>query len=491
MTDVLPDLPGLGRDVLVGVFLLFVGFGAIPVLAGLAQFLLIPVHAVRNHYRETGPYLPNVAVLVPAWNEAAVLTASVERLMALDYPPDRLRVFVVDDASTDDTPAVMARLADRFPGRVVHLRREKGGEGKAHTLNHGLREILADDWMEALLIMDADVIYAPESLRKMTRHLADPTVGAVTAYIREGSEDTRGVTRFIGFDYLAAQAASRRAQNVAGAMACLAGGAQLHTRENLEAIGGQIDTSSLAEDTVTTFRTQLAGRRVVFEPHARVLAEEPAGIDALWKQRLRWARGNVQITSMYRHLWFRKSVHPGLGGFFFGIFWFAILLLPVAMLLTSIGLVGLYLLDSDLAASVFGAAVFVPVATFVFMVTMTISVDPRVGLKVWKEALLFPGAVSFAVLIGATFPPLVPGSAGDSSGWTLFVYSWLVLCVPMAFLVRKLELTRWGRRLAPIGLYLVGFGPMMCAITVDAYLKEFRGAAMTWDKTEKTGRVMA
>jgi hypothetical protein len=120
---------------------------------------------------------------------------------------------------------------------------------------------------------------------------------------------------------------------------------------------------------------------------------------------------------------------------------------------------------------------------------MTISVDPRVGLKVWREALLFPGVISFTVLAGATFPTLVPWGGGTSSGWTLFVYSWLVLCVPAAFLVRRLELTRWGRRLAPIGLYLVGFGPMMCAITVDAYLKEFNGAAMTWDKTEKTGRV--
>ena len=153
MTDVLaagPALAGIGRDVLVGVLLLFVGFGAIPVLAGLAQFLIIPLHAVRNHYRETGPYLPNVAVLVPAWNEAAVLTASVERLMALDYPPDRLRVYVVDDASTDDTPAVLARCAARFPGRVVHLRRDKGGEGKAHTLNHGLARVMSDNWAEAV-----------------------------------------------------------------------------------------------------------------------------------------------------------------------------------------------------------------------------------------------------------------------------------------------------------------------------------------------------
>ena len=53
-----------------------------------------------------------------------------------------------------------------------------------------------------------------------------------------------------------------------GALACLAGGAQLHTRENLLAMGGRMDTSSLAEDTITTFETQLHGQRVVFEPHA-------------------------------------------------------------------------------------------------------------------------------------------------------------------------------------------------------------------------------
>ena len=70
-------------------------------------------------------------------------------------------------------------------------------------------------------------------------------------------------------------------------------------------MGGRIDTSSLAEDTFTTFKTQLAGNRVVFEPHATVWAEEPDNILGLWKQRLRWARGNVQVTKQYRHLWFR------------------------------------------------------------------------------------------------------------------------------------------------------------------------------------------
>ena len=115
-----------------------------------------------------------------------------------------------------------------------------------------LSEILEETWMEAVLIMDADVVYEPDSLRKMTRHFADPEVGAVTAYIKEGSRPKNWMNRFIAYEYITAQAAARRSQNVLGALACLAGGAQLHTRANLEAIGGQIDTTSLAEDTFTT-----------------------------------------------------------------------------------------------------------------------------------------------------------------------------------------------------------------------------------------------
>ena len=90
-----------------------------------------------------------------------------------------------------------------------------------------------DDWMQALLITDADVIFEPAALRTMTRHLADPRVGAVTAYIKEGSRPGNYLTRFIGYEYVTAQAAARRGQNVLGAIACLAGGAQLHSRANL------------------------------------------------------------------------------------------------------------------------------------------------------------------------------------------------------------------------------------------------------------------
>jgi len=493
------DWAAFGIGSLTAILLAFVATGAVPILATAYQFLAIPFHAVKNHYGKAAPYLPRVAVVVPAWNEGLVIGASIERLMGLEYPRECLRIYVVDDASTDDTPQVVREKAELYPGSVVHLRRAKGGEGKAHTLNHGIREILKDDWMQALLIMDADVIYMPSSLRRMTAHLADKKVGAVTAYIREGSHDKNYLTRFIGMEYVLSQVAARRAQNVLGALACLAGGAQLHSRENLITIGGQIDTSSLAEDTITTFKTQLAGNRVVFEPHAVVHAEEPQLINSLWKQRLRWARGNVQVTSKYRRIWFRPSRKHGLGDFSFGIFWFSIFLLPVAMVLSSVGLIGLLLLQSDLAAVVFRATWIIAACTYVYTIALAVQLDGPTGWRSAREAVLFPGVVSIIVMVTAFFPGLlerdlphllgVPVSDTGDLIWTIFVYAWISVAMLGAWLAKVVESTRFGRVLTPLLVYLVGYGPVLCAVTVDSYIKEFRHAEAKWDKTEKTGRV--
>ena len=477
--------------------------GAVPPLSALLQFLLIGAHRWRSHHDRTAPYLPRVAILVPAWNEAAVLEPSLDRLMRMDYPPESLRVYVVDDASTDTTPDVVRAKARQYPDRVLHLRRDRGGQGKAHTLNHGLAEILADDWMQALLIMDADVVYDRASLRKMTRHLADPEVGAVTAYIKEGSQPSSRLTRFIGYEYAIAQAAERRFQNVSGVLACLAGGAQLHSRANLEAIGGRIDTGSLAEDTVTTFRTQMLGRKAIFEGNAVAWAEEPDSVVALWKQRLRWARGNVQVTRRFARVWFRPGRTQPFGGIGFGIGWFSLFLQPIFMILSSLGLVTLYFLDSGRAWAVFVQLWVITLAGFLFTTSFTLAIDPETARRTWRSALLFPGVVSIALMLYAAAPRAVDqlGRATlDLAGlpWTpdrhspviLLAYLWLSLCMLVAYAGKLAEGGRF-RVLTPVLLAFGGYGPLLCAVTFASYVHELRGAAMTWDKTEKTGKMAA
>jgi cellulose synthase/poly-beta-1,6-N-acetylglucosamine synthase-like glycosyltransferase len=488
--------------IVVGEWALVVGVlaGAVPGLAAAWQFLLAAGHFCRNHYGSCAPVFPRTAVLIPAWNEGLVIGASIDRLIAAQYPPQSLRIYVVDDASTDDTPVVLKAKEVQYPGQVVHLRREHGGQGKAHTLNHGLAIILDDDWMEALLITDADVIFEPAALRTMARHLADPRVGAVTCYIKEGGRPGNYLTRFIGYEYVTAQSAARRGQNVLGTLACLAGGAQLHSRANLLALGGRIDTSSLAEDTITTFETQLRGRRVVFEPHAVCWAEEPGAIAALWKQRLRWARGNVTVTFRYRGLWFRRSRAHGLGGITFGINWFCLFLQPIFMIASSAALLTLYFAGSPSVWPVFRVLWISNAATYIFITGFALLIDPGTARRCWRQAVMFPGAVNLAVIAYTCFPRLFQVATREffaasrlpasSVSWLIvFVYAWLGASMAVAYLAKAVEPKRAGRTISALLLYLVGYGSLLCACTFASYIKELRGAEMRWDKTEKTGTV--
>lgn len=58
-----------------------------------------------------------------------------------------------------------------------------------------------------------------------------------------------------------------------------------------------------------------------------------------------------------------------------------------------------------------------------------------------------------------------------------------------AYMVKRLEDSRWLRWLAPPLLYLVGFGPLLCAMPVGGYMAEARGVDRRWEKTDKVGRI--
>ena len=99
--------------------------------------------------------------IVPAWNEGAVIGRTLDRLVGLEYPPDRLRIYVVDDASTDETPEIVRCEGGGAPGpRLPPAPRERR-RGQGGTINHGLGVIRAEGWYEAVLIIDADVILTP------------------------------------------------------------------------------------------------------------------------------------------------------------------------------------------------------------------------------------------------------------------------------------------------------------------------------------------
>ena len=73
-------------------------------------------------------------------------------------------------------------------------------------------------------------------------------------------------------------------------------------------------------------------------------------------------------------------------------------------------------------------------------------------------------------------------------GGTLFLYLWLSLAMAVSYGAVWVERRGW-QRLATVLLYVGGYGPLLCAVTVGASVKELQGAQRTWDKTVKTGNV--
>lgn len=118
---------------------------------------------------------PSVTVLIAAFNEEREIEATILNKLSQDYPSDRLRVVVVSDGSTDNTDAIVQRLAQRFGERCSLLRQEPR-QGKTQALNMAVASVQS----EIVVFSDANSMYAPDALRRLVATFADPSVGYVT-----------------------------------------------------------------------------------------------------------------------------------------------------------------------------------------------------------------------------------------------------------------------------------------------------------------------
>ncbi len=118
---------------------------------------------------------PTVTIIIAAFNEAACIERTLRNKLSLDYPPERVEVIVVSDASDDGTDEIVRRAADET-GRAVRLLRQEPRAGKTAALNLAVENASG----ELLVFSDANSLYGPSALRRLVEPFADPEVGYVT-----------------------------------------------------------------------------------------------------------------------------------------------------------------------------------------------------------------------------------------------------------------------------------------------------------------------
>lgn len=242
---------------------------------------------------------PMVSILVPAHNEAIVITRTVRSLLDLDYPNDRYEIIIINDNSSDDSARLLAETQERNPGRklrIINTDSKTGGKGKSNALNIGFQECIGS----YVVIYDADNTPEKNALRLLVAEIeANSHLGAVIGKFRTRNKNASLLTRFINIETLAFQWMAQAGRWKLMKLCTIPGTNFIIRREILEQIGGW-DKDAIAEDTEISFRIYLLGYYIKFLPQAVTWEQEPQTLKVWFRQRTRWVKGNIYV--LIKHL---------------------------------------------------------------------------------------------------------------------------------------------------------------------------------------------
>lgn len=242
-------------------------------------------------------YYPTVAMLVPCFNEEKTLLHTVESLLALEYPKEKLEILVIDDGSKDGTRAIGEQLAHTNP-RVRFYHKENGG--KYTAMNYGIERTKA----QLIGCLDADSFVAPDALLEVVKRFeADKDTMAITPAMKvyrphtmlelmQSVEYTFGIFYKKMFDNLAA-------------INVLPGPFSIYRRE-VFGIVGPFKHAHNTEDMEIAFRMHVHGLKIANAHNAFVYTTVPKTPWALIKQRTRWSQGFLQNSQDYSYMYFNK-----------------------------------------------------------------------------------------------------------------------------------------------------------------------------------------
>ena len=251
--------------------------------------LLALIEKARPAPLDHPDYKPDVTVLIPAYNEEAVIAETVASALASDYP--KLEVIVVDDGSADRT-AEIVRSNFGFDSRVRLL--TQSNHGKPSALNHGLSEARG----EIVVSIDADTVVDPDAIPRLVRHFADPHVGAVAGNVKVMNRN-RWITRWQALEYITSQNLEKRAFDLLNCIPVVPGAAGAWRADVLRNNGG-FSGDTVAEDTDLTLTIRRNGWKILYDEDAIGRTEVPETVDALVRQRFRWTYGTLQAVWKHR-----------------------------------------------------------------------------------------------------------------------------------------------------------------------------------------------
>ena len=216
---------------------------------------------------------PHVSIVVPSYNEAALLERRIANLLALDYPSDRLDIIVGSDGSTDRTDAVVSAVRDP---RVRLISVPHRG-GKTALLNMLINVSSAD----VIVFTDANSDFAPDAIARLVEPFADPTIGCVTGELVYSNRSEAGVRAGEGLYWRLEDFVKDMEGRFGGTL--VATGAIYAMRRRLCAPL----PAGISDDSVNPLLVLRSGHRVVVQPRAHAFEREADNLAEEYRRKVR------------------------------------------------------------------------------------------------------------------------------------------------------------------------------------------------------------
>jgi len=236
--------------------------------------VLSMIRSRRSPHVPADRSMPPISIVLPVYNEATVIAATIERLLTIDYPADRRQILVVSDASTDGTDAIVAGFANRG----VELLRLPRRQGKTAAENAARRHLTG----EVIVNTDASVDIDPAAIKHLIAEFNDPSVGVASAHdVSVSSLDAQansGEGAYVGLE-MWIRGLETAVSGIVGASGCLyAIRSELHMHPVPD---------GLSRDFAAALTAREHGRRAVSVPQALCYVPRSASLRQEYRRKVR------------------------------------------------------------------------------------------------------------------------------------------------------------------------------------------------------------
>src|SRR5690348_1441772 len=253
---------------------------------------------------------PAMTVIIPAFNEGAMVMKSIESAALAVYPHDRLEILVIDDGSTDNTWDCIRRVAARFPGRITTIRFPK---------NRGKREALAEGFAKArgdvVVTVDSDSVIEPRALLAAAGPFRDAEVGAVAGKVAVYNRRHGIIPRMLHVRYILSFDLLRAVESSYQTVYCCPGALTAYRTSVIRRVLERWSTQTFwgvpctyGEDRALTNFILEAGFHTVYQRSAVVHTVAPETYAKLCKMFLRWDRSYIREEIRFQSIVWKRPL---------------------------------------------------------------------------------------------------------------------------------------------------------------------------------------